>query len=336
MTITRNSLTVLALAAAASLAVCGCETHIDIVEYPPFQGEQLHTIVVLPLTNQTPHTEAGPIVTQALATSLRWNEAYRVVPPQQLQEMMRDAGMIAEVDGSGDPAAIAATLRKLQILDAFIVGEVRLYHTQAEYYNVRRSFWKYSAAATAQMTLYRVADAQPLYTTDATVWGRAESVGDPPAKSWPQLKAEAVDQLVRRLTKRIAPTHRQVKIDPDITLRTAGEIRNGEYAFTKRFTDTAATLYAVVELPPVADGNTFRVRVVRKDDSVELAGDDLLWLNDSGVNHLRFDPGRIARRGGGAGRYQVQLMSGDTPAVSVDIKIVAGDGSATAGRKSPQ
>lgn len=323
MTMTRHTLTLAALTAVAVGIGPGCGTKIDIVQYPPFYDGKIQTVAVLPMANESSHAEAGALITEALITQLRWNGAYQIVTPVRLDAMLRRHGLRIEVDAA--PMTIARTLRQLGTIDAFVLGSVELYHTHAEYYGGQRSHWKYSAATTATMEMLRVADGERIYATDSAVWGRADSVGDPPSKSYAQLKTEAVDQLVGRLTKRIAPTHQTVAIDRDTALRTAGDIRGGAYAFTTSFTTTSPALLAVVNLPPAADGNTFRLRVVRKNDIVELAGGDLLWQSDHGPSHLRFEPGRIARRGGGPGRYQVQLMSGGKPAVSVDIKIAAGD-----------
>jgi len=313
-------LTRAALLVAAGLAAAGCATKIDVVQYPPFQAGRVEVLAVWPMINETPHVEAAGLVTDALATTLRRNGAYRVVGPDKLREMLKNREPM--IESLSDPDEIAAMLRKLKTIDAFVLGSVEMYQTEAEFFGGRKSYWKYTANVTARMGVFDVADGKSLYATDSVVWGRVFSAGDPPEKPYSQLKTEAIDQLVDRLTKRIAPTRRRISIDRGKALRTANAVRDGVWSYTATFTETDPALYAVIDLPDAADGNRFRIRVVPKGQYTEAAGGEVLWHKDVGTAHLKFDPGRIVRRSG-AGRYQLQMMSGAKPAVTVNVKIVA-------------
>ena len=321
----------------AVAAAGGCSKKMTIVQVPEFYTAELKTLAVVPFRNQSGWRNAGQIIADKLAAALMANGAYRVFNRNDLKALMDEKDL--QIALGDDSAAAATAFKRLTQVQAILTGTVATYATTSNrqqkrdpVYAVNKQGRRYvqgyrsyvltrnEANVSVTASLIRVSDGTTIHATPTPAWARAWAQGSPPKKDAHACCAEAGDDVVRQLLVQFAPVRREIKVNPDEALRTASELYDDEWTYTKSFKATDEKMYVVVALPPVCDRNRFRLTIVRKDQREDLASQDIVWSKaNKGYGYL-FNPQQIAAKGG-SGEYEVKFYSGPKPIMRRLFKI---------------
>ena len=332
------------LLAAAGLA--GCEAKLAVRQYPAFYDPELKTVAVLPFANRTLRQEAGAYVAQRLGAALAANGTYEAIGPDELQSRLNAAGL--SLPRQADPAAAADVLRRLGGIQAFITGTVTAFSAdRSAYVDVDRGYvfggygygyghhpwwgrspiplhrdwslgagWEYpwveyhhyvQASAAATAVLVRTADGKTIHAPSAPASVRFVSYGRPP-ETTDEALMRAADYVAQELLEHFAVVPRQLTIDPGKALRTARPTADGRTRFTDDFRPDDEKMYVVVELPPAAVRNPFRLVVARKDGEEALAEAAFDWPAATASRRFVFSPAKLAAQAG-QGKYHVKLYA---------------------------
>ncbi|HUT57121.1 MAG TPA: hypothetical protein VNA25_04520 [Phycisphaerae bacterium] len=331
-------------AALIAAVMCGCSKEITIIRYPPFWTPQLKSIAVVPF--KFSDRQAGQMIADQLANSLRATGTYRVFNSTEVADMARMQDM--QIAFGDDQVAMAAQIRKISTLNvqAILIGRITNYtatkrderrREPVQVWDPRtkqyvpsgqyRSFVvtrnEGNVAATAAMI--RVKDGTTIHATAAPKQWLQWAQGSPPPMDAYACRSIAVSRVVNQLVEEFAVVRKKIKIKPDETFMLARDYYEGEWAKTKQFSTADPKLTVVLSLPPVCDRNRFRITIVRKGQRENLAEADVLWSSRFPQYGKAYDfsPAEIASKGGGPGQYTAKLYSGmePKPILTIDFTI---------------
>jgi hypothetical protein len=315
------------------LLLCGCnggsKSSITVVRYPEFYQPELKRIAVLPFANNAQDPAAGTRISERLETALIQNRTYEVFTRAHLKEVLTEQDLAA----SGIVAADAAQrIGKLGSVQAIICGACDQYGsgTRQEMRTMQVPVWGTNAKGYPVITGYT--NQQYLWTRNEaavqcnvvvidTVTGRQiagvnelshiYSEGSPPSASEWQTRQIAEQNQILRILRAVAVIRTQVKLKGTV-LRVATGQYDGKWDWQDRIIPSDGKLVAVVNLPPDAGRNSFKLTIVPKDQRDVMAEQEFVWPEGSGENSYSFDVQPIVdKRGYGA--YDVKLYSGPEP-----------------------
>lgn len=351
MTTHRQIRTPLAAVVIAAAMLGGCSKELPVTRYPQFYSKSLETVAVAPFENRTRSGRAGGLVADELARTLSTRTPYEVLPPGTLMEKLSEAGHTWKP--TDKPADLLEALRKVGGVDALLTGAVLSYDTDTyiapestvgvglgygsgygyypggyanpHYYGgvSRRYPIMYDredeARVSVQVSLRRVSDGARLYARATPIRAVLTSEQTRETIRGDELLSLANEEAARLVGKEIAPWPVTLKVKPGKALKLADAFEAGTYHYTDDFRP-GDTLYAVLSLPPEAARNRFRLAVVRKDSSEELAAETVTWDRSADRESATFDVSAIAAQAG-PGKYLMRLYSGETFAFEQDFEI---------------
>lgn len=321
----------------ATAISAGCSKDMWIMRIPEFYTPELQSVAVASFRNQTDQNGAGDIIADKLAASLMANGSYRVFNRNDLKAVMDENDLQLALGGgsSGD----TDQLSKLSSVQAVLVGAVTTYSStsnsqqrQDPVYATDRAGNSYVAGyrtytqtrhegnVSVTATLIRVSDGTTIFATPEPLWTRVWSEGSPPQKDCNACLYEAADSVVSQLVATFAPVRMQIKINPSKALRTATELYDNKWNYKDKFSADDEKMFVVVALPASCDRNSFRLVIVRKNERVDLAAQDIKWDRQYGAYGYLFSPKDIAAKAG-PGDYEVKFYSGPEPIMRRTFKI---------------
>ncbi len=167
----------------------------------------------------------------------------------------------------------------------------------------------------ASVELVSVADGRRLHSARAAQV--VTSSGYPPDLTPESCLSAAAEAVAARLVEGLAPSPREIKINPGKVLRTSRGRRGGKWKYEDKFQPDAGPVFVIVRLPGSCDRNSFRLTITRKDDSplvpeailaertftwsrkkpelaIEFAIADLIGKSGTGTFHVNFhNRGRV-------------------------------------------
>ena len=335
----------LALLAAGA---AGCSATLPVQQYPPFYDPELKTVAVLAFANKTLHPKAGEHLSGRLAEALRDNGTYEVVDPEALKTKLLEADLTPAP--GADAEAVAAALRKLGGIDAFLIGEVtgfaaergsyaevwedpwygpgyggsgrwgwgwgyRRWHPYWGYglsghYPVYRRYSHTNAYVAARAALVRTADGSTIHATPVPLAAHLRSVDEPP-RMRDELLMDAAAAVADGLVGTFAIVPKRLKVSKGKTLRTARKRPDGELKFTDDFRAGETELVVVLRLPPAAARNAFRIVLARKKDPQPVAEETVVWSADDEALELAFSLPALVEAAG-TGDFEARLYAGET------------------------
>ena len=335
----------------AGVCACsaGCTKKIWITQRPQFWTEEMSKmrIAVLPFRNRTRNRYAAEALSDELAYALSANAqasgSYAGVLNRNDIASLLDQRDLQLALGKSD-ADLASQFRKVAAanVDAILVGTVTTYSATTR--NERRreprniynrkgrvigvAYREYvhtrnEAVVTATAALIRVRDGSIIHATPSPppTW-QQWAQGSPPKLSKDACLSVARNNVVAQLVGHFAVTRRQIKIKVGKDFRTAGELYDGEWTWTNKFSPRAEKAYVVLRLPPVCDRNDFRITIIRAEQREDLVSVKLTWRREWGSKGFEFSPRQIAAKGGGPGNYIAKLYSGPRPVLQYKFQIV--------------
>ena len=333
------------------LAAGGCGKKIWVSQYPAFYRPGLRTIVVAPFTNATNHRAARRVITEKVASALTANATYEVLRHSDLA-MAADGAELRAAEGN--PAALVKLLQKRGRAQAILTGSVTQYvstqdrnwrqkpvyddddrrrksdrkHKRKISHYVGYTHVRNSATVDATARLIRIADGTTIHATppgSAKTTVTSETSGDgnvSPQRSPHECLASAGDQCVAKLLEEFAVIRKQISVERD-ALRTAAEMRGGEWEGGKSFRRTDPKVVVVVKLPIECDRNHFRITIVHEGSGREVAAWDFTWLRawtcEAG-KPFGFSVRELAETSG-PGTYVAKLYSGSEAVLDTEFKI---------------
>jgi len=321
----------------------GCTKEITIVQYPTFYTDDMRgmPVAVVPFTNATQDRNAGDILSDKVASAMTANGTYQMFNAAHLKAIMDERSLQAAM--ADDPMQAAQRFRDVKGLQAkaILVGTVTNYtatqrnerkqdpvyqfnpHTKMTYvagyrtYTVTRN--EANVAITA--TLIRLSDGKPIYTTPQPITARAWAQGSPPSMDPFACLQAAGDRAASDMMQQFCIVRKKIKVKPKEVLKTASELYDNQWTYTNKFPASAEKMYVVIKLPAACDRNRFRMAIVRKESRTTLAEQEVTWSKDWGTRGYQFNPGEIARKGGGAGTYTIKFYAGPEPVFTEDFRI---------------
>ena len=324
---------------AALAAAAGCSKKMWIYQTPAFYSPDLKNIAVVPFRNHTSVRNAGNVVADNLAAALMDNPTYKIFARNDLKMLLDQEDLRRALSGEVGPGT---SFGKMVNVQAFLAGSVTMYsatssrqfkkdpvygynkRTKNRYIQGYRSYYytRNEANVSVSAALIRP-DGTTIHATGAPVHAREVSEGESPRMDRYACAAVATDRVIRRLVEEFAVIRRQIKINPGKALRTAADLYDNQWTYTKKFKPTDDKMFVVVALPPACDRNPFRLVIVRKDQREELASLKFVWSRNRASFGYRFSPRRLAAAG--TGEYEVKFYSGPEPIMRRAFKIEPGD-----------
>lgn len=311
-----------ALAALASLAMLvpgGCTTSVPIVKYPVFYTPQLTSIAVAEFANASLHPRAGSYVAERVVAALRANGTYKVVlGPEDLRRAVADANqpmppatdhkaLAAAAARAGAQAVLVGTVDTFAAERAVVVVDDGYYGPYGRRYYRGYGYRAYSyettmrAVAAAEVALLEPNGAV-VYAPRAPLAGVVTLGG---AVLGEQALAAATDALAAAVLDQFAIVDTRVPVSKREVLRTAA-VEAGGLRFTEDYRETDKDVVAVVNLPPEAARNDFRLAVFRRGEDRPLAELPFTWRRED--RDRRFE---IAVASLGAGEFDLRLYRGN-------------------------
>jgi len=338
-----------AVALLAGVCACstGCTKKIWITQRPQFWTEEMSKmrIAVVPFRNRTRNRHAAEALSDELAYALSANAeaigSYAAVLNRNDIAALLDQRDLQLALGKSD-ADLASQFREVPAanVDAILVGTVTTYSATTR--NERRreprniynrkgrvigvAYREYvhtrnEAVVAAAAAMIRVRDGAIIYATPSPPRAMQPSEGSPPKMSRQTCLTVARNNVVAQLVEHFAVTRRQIKIKVGKDFRTAGELYDGEWTWTNKFSLRAEKAYVVLRLPPVCDRNDFRITIIRAEQRENLVSVELTWRGEWGSRGFEFSPRQIAAKGGGPGNYVAKLYSGPRPVLQYKFQI---------------
>ncbi len=353
-----------ALAAGAILLVAlaaGCSKSVPIYRIPEWYTEEIKAVAVVPFDSRQGGLEPGDQerFAEDLARTIEAPGKFRfyVYTPRELRRILSKEDY--RLASSGEPDRIARGLRTVPDCQAFILGRVDtfdvsttrqrreepIYKENKKGEKVLSHYvtWMYTKhVAEVQVTgsAYELPRGDRLYTGTPVGGQVAVESSPPPSYAPPQagpdeLLAYARKQAMAQLSQEFSIQWTEISVDPKKTIFVATGKEAGQWVQPERITTADERMQLVVDLPPQADRNQFRVEIV----SADAEGDSKPVLETIEVNWNRsdstaggrgfgFSPAEIARKGTGAGKYTLRFYSSlsEQPAFTRDIKIEQPEG----------
>lgn len=337
----RNRIALMILAAATALAAgAGCSKELTIVQYPPFWTSDLQTIAVVPFRNATGVQGAGDAVADELARAMAANQTYKVYSRNDLKALLDQEDLKMAL--GGDASQASAALAKVGSVQAILTGTVSTYAatTRSEQraepvYDkkgrvIRYDYWTYTRNEA------NVVVSAAMIRTGAGSGGTLHATGAPvqcavPAEStrWSQPEmdpygclAAARQQAIARLMAEFCVTRQKIKVKPKDTLFTTAEGKfEGKYEKEDAFTTADTKMLGVLVLPACCDRNRFRVAVAREKARENIKDFQVVWDRGRREMEIPLNPREIASAGGGPGKYELKLYSGEAPAIVHKFRI---------------
>jgi len=339
----RRETLVLAVLSALIVGLGGCSKSIWITQYPTFYTDSMKgmSIAAVPFKNRTNVKGAGTALSDELASALQQNGTYKVFNRDNLQALLGQRDLQVAL-GNSD-AALAEKFQTVPGLNAkaMLVGTVttcagtqtherrsrqvpcrwdkngKVLASRTEYFNYYHN--EGNIAATAG--LVRVSDGKSIHT--ATANGQAASEGQNPGMDPYACIAAARGKVVAQLLREFAVTRREIKIDPGKAFRTAADLFENKWDWSKKFSTSTAKAYVVLTLPSVCDRNRFRLAIVKKDNERNyLWEESITWQKNWGGRGFAFSPQQLACQAG-PGDYIAKFYSGAEPVMTAKFKIEA-------------
>ncbi|MFP4054239.1 MAG: CsgG/HfaB family protein [Phycisphaerae bacterium] len=331
---------VMSVLLTAAVVLGGCSKKMTIYSIPPWYTKDIKSVAVQEFRNSSGRPDAAGLSSQ-LATALMSNGTYRVMNRQDLRALMDERDLQAALE-QGDPQASAEALRKIGKVDAILTGVITSYRVDTDRQRVSEPnmVWDPGAKAMVQRgtktytkvrhdaivevsaSLVRVADGQPLGSTQGTVTGADFAEGTPPSKSAGQCMVIARNEAVAKLVESFAIIRKEIKVKPKEVLKISSGRPAGEWIEKDKFTTADAVMFIVVDLPMVCDRNQFRFEIAREKETKALLTQELNWTQGDcglGGKPFQYSPAEIAQLAG-PGDYYIRFYSGLDPKPVFDRK----------------
>lgn len=317
----------------------GCSKKINVVQFPVFYTQELQTIAIVPFKNATRHAGAGDILTDAVAAGMRANGTYKVFNRNELAALLDERDR--QIAFGDNPKAAAAKLAGINV-QAILVGTVNTYDTSSrsdqrqepqyiydQYGNPRfagnriYTVTRNEGHVSFTLSLIRVPGGVPIYSSSGPIEGGWFSQGSPPSLDPVGCLNSAVQEAVAHAVEEFCVVQKTIEVNEKKAFLIASERVDGKWQETDRFTAGETSMFVVVNLPPSADRNRFRIVITPKDSREAMAGKDITWsrsFSDRGQG-FQFSPAAIVAKGG-TGTYIAKLYSGEEPVLTREFEIV--------------
>lgn len=335
----------------AGVCACstGCTKRIWITQRPQFWTEEMSKmrIAVVPFRNRTRNRYAAEALSDELAYALSANAqasgSYAGVLNRNDIAALLDQRDLQLALGKSN-ADLASQFRGVAAanVDAILVGTVTTYSATSRNERRRRKRKRYDnngnvigvrwesyvhtrneAVVTATAALIRVRDGSIIHATSSPppTW-QQWAQGSPPKLSRQACLTIARSKVVAQLVAHFAVTRRQIKVTVGKDFRTARDLYDNKWNWSKKFSPSAEKAFIVLRLPPVCDRNQFRITIIRADQREDLFSGELVWRRNWGSKGFEFSPREIVAKGGGPGKYVAKLYSGPQPVLRYEFEIV--------------
>lgn len=323
--------------------LAGCDggstkSKIWIYRYPDFYTPTLKRVAVLPFANGTRFRGAGARISDRISAILTNNRTYEVYTRQHLDDILAEQGLAMAGIVEADLAKKIGRLKSVQALICGVCDRYEVTTRKETRYNTM-PVWGKNRQGQPVITGWTKIP-YPWTRHDAfvechvvvidTVTGRQIAAVHDPSSSWAsgsppkyrpaQLLRYAEQDQINRIIGAIAVTRSQVKLKGDV-LKTATDFYDQEWDWEKRITSEDEKFYVVVDLPPEADRNSFKIAIVPKGERNVVAEKPFVWTKTVARRGYRFGVADIVGRYR-CGEYQAKLYSGPEPIARYNFSIV--------------
>ena len=339
----RTSRTVMLLGLAGAVLAGGCgdstkKDEIWVYHIPEFYRPDLKRIAVIPFSNHTGVQGVAEAISDKVAAHLTNNGTYEVYTRSHLADVFKERDAVLAGILSADEAMQIGQAKAVQ---ALVCGDCYRYEagTQSETRFNQVPIWGQNAQGYPVITGWQ--QVPYIWTrNDAyvecnvalidTASGRhIVAVNDPthlwaegsPPKYDPRHLIDAADEdQVGRIFRALDVTRTRIKLKGDV-LKTALGLYDNEYDWQKKITPADESFLVVVQLPPEADRNDFKLSIVPDKEREVLAEDAFTWDQQYGRMGRRFAVQPILDKGGFRA-YRAKLYSGPEPVATYRFEIV--------------
>ncbi len=322
---------IMLLAALAS----GCEDQrsMQFESIPPYMGGKVRVVAVAPFNNRSSEAGVDEVIAGRLAERLKETASYNVIGPKQLVARLAEKGLNLPTD---DAAAAAAMVAELGGIDAVILGTVdKVNHDMFSYNDIDNmknyslypyrglptySGYTYYYPAIIQYTneVWYVAARAGMYSVpDGDLFISTESTATDQKIQSEYIRPKANDvtgsanQVVEKMVKVFTTTTVTVKTDGDTVLRTAYcKPDTKELTYAEKFNCTDKDTAIIIQLPPEAARNRFRVVIVPANSERPLVDESFVWASTDVQREIYFDADEVYKKGGTT-QYRVILYRND-------------------------
>ncbi len=328
----------IALVLAFFCVLGGCSKKITVIQFPEFYTPELKTIAVVPFTNATNNRGAGSVLTDAVASGMRANGTYKVFNRNELEALLSERDR--QIAFGNDPKAAADKFAGMNV-QAILVGTVNTYDSSTnsdrrqepqyiydKYGNQQfagnrvYTYTRNEGHVSVSLSLLRVPGGVPIHSTAAPAQGDAADEGSPPQLDRTACLSAATQVAVARAVEEFCVVRKTIEVKEKDALLVASERVDGKWQETSEFSSGETSMFVVVNLPPAADRNRFRIVIVPKDSREVVARMDITWSRNfpERGEGFQFSPSEIAAKAG-AGDYTVKLYAGEEPVLMRDFQI---------------
>jgi hypothetical protein len=339
-----NRMLTCAVLIACSILLAGCDGggsrkgKIVVYQYPEFYQPDLKRIAVLPFRDPPEHPGLGRKISDEVATLLTKNSTYEVYTRSHLADVLAERDL---ADAGIIDADVAMQIGQAKSVQALVCGVCTRCETVSKEETRYQPVPVWGRNDRGKQVIIRF-DQKPYAWTrhdafvecnvviiDATTGRHIGAVkdptdisdaGSPPHKSPPELLAMAQNDQAARVARGIAVTRTEIKLKGDV-LRTASDIYDNKWEWKERFQPTDEKVFAVVQLPPEADRNNFKITIVPKDSRDVVAEQEFVWSKQDDRKGFPFEVRRIIEKLG-PGEYKAKLYSGPEPIATRSFRIV--------------
>jgi hypothetical protein len=310
------------LTAAVVAAVGGCNTTVEVRSYPVFYSPNLTSIAVPEFANASLHPRAAAFVTERVVAALKANGTYKtVLGPRELNRHLAEAN--APMPAPDDRKALAAAAARAGA-QAVLLGTVRTFAAErttvvdadddyGPWHGRRYSHGWYGGYRTYTYRTYTravaAADVALLDPNGAVIYAPPAPLTGVATLAGGALSDEALAVVANALAAAVlddfAVVNKRVPVSRRTVLRTAAA-EGGGLRYTDNFAEVDKDVIAVVNLPPPAALNEFRLAVFRRGQSNPLALLPFTWRRED--RDRRFE---IAIPSLGAGEFDLRLYHGN-------------------------
>jgi hypothetical protein len=331
----------LGLAGAVLAGGCGNSTKKDeiwVYHVPEFYRPELKRIAVIPFSNHTGYQGAAEAISDKVATALTNNGTYEVYTRSHLADIFKERDAVLAGILSADEAMQIGQAKAVQ---ALVCGDCYRYEagTQNETrYNqvpvleknedgypvitgwrqVPYIWTRNDAYVECNVVLIDTGSGRHIAAVNEPTHLWAE--GSPPEYDAQQLIDAAHLSQVDSIFRALDVTRTRIKLKGDI-LKTASGLYDNEYDWEKKFTPADESFLVVVQLPPEADRNDFKITIVPDKEREVLAEDAFTWDEKYERMGRRFAVQPIFEKGGFR-KYRAKLYSGPEPIATYKFEIV--------------
>ncbi|UCG32362.1 MAG: hypothetical protein JSU68_11925 [Phycisphaerales bacterium] len=331
----------LGLAAAVLAGGCGDSTKKDeiwVYHTPDFYRPELKRLAVIPFSNHTGVPGVAEAISDKVATNLTNNGTYEVYTRSHLADIFKERDAVLAGILSADEAMQIGQAKAVQALvcgdcyryEAGTQSETRynqvpVWGTDADGYPIITGWqqvpylWtRNDAYVECNVVLIDTGTGRQIAAVNEPTHLWAE--GSPPKRDARQLIDAAHDDQVGRIFRALDVTRTRIKLKGDV-LKIALGLYDNEYDWEKKIAPADESFLVVVQLPPEADRNDFKITIVPDKEREVLAEDAFTWDKQYGRMGRRFAVQPILEQGG-CRAYRAKLYSGPEPIATYKFEIV--------------